>query len=221
MHPYLKFEPNTFEAQFFEEKSYAFSDGELICGVHNTTNSFFLVTEGAARVSILSSRGAERLMFYAHPGSLIGEGFCFWSEAESPEGIQAFAMGDCTVKKISHASFKKACLQNPDFAMLVIEKSYSKMSIIIEQLMYATFRDTVGQIASLLLAIFQEINESKADRQIRMTHQSMAAATGRTRVSVTHALSKIQDAGAIRLSRASIEVLDAKILEELSVEQGN
>ncbi len=221
MHPYLKFEPNTFEAQFFEEKSYRFSDGELICGIHNTTNAFFLVTQGAARVSIVSSRGAERLMFYAHPGSLIGEGFCFWSETESPEGIQAFAMGECTVKRISHASFRQACATNPDFAMLVIQKSYSKMSIIIEQLQYATFRDTVGQIASLLFAIFQEIHESHSDRLIRMTHQSMAAATGRTRVSVTHALNRIQESGAIRLSRASIEVLDARILEELSADPAN
>jgi CRP-like cAMP-binding protein len=70
----------------------------------------------------------------------------------------------------------------------------------------------------LLLAIFQEVQESQPDKLIRMTHQSMAAATGRTRVSVTHALSKIQEAGAIRLSRASIEVLDAKILGELSME---
>jgi hypothetical protein len=31
--------------------------------------------------------------------------------------------------------------------MLVLSKSYAKLSIIIEQLQYATFRDTVGQIA--------------------------------------------------------------------------
>lgn len=220
MQPYLKFEPNPIETSFFEDQTYEFADGDLICGEHNTKSSFFLITEGAARVSISSARGAERLMFYARPGNLIGEGFCFWSAGEHPDGIQAHAMGACKVKRISHSAFRQACAENPDFAMLVLSKSYAKLSTIIEQLQYATFRDTVGQIASLLLAIFQEVQESQPDKLIRMTHQSMAAATGRTRVSVTHALSKIQEAGAIRLSRASIEVLDAKILEKLSLEPG-
>jgi hypothetical protein len=44
----------------------------------------------------------------------------------------------------------------------------------------------------------------------------MAAATGRSRVSVTYSLGRLQSAGAIRLHRGRVEVLDEKMLLRLS-----
>lgn len=192
-----------------------YGDGEVICDPEVARHSVFIVRKGMVRVSLLSANGTERLLFYGRPGCLLGDIMCF-TEKDLPESLQAVAAGPCEVLRVSHEQLRAACARNPDLAMALLAYAYSKLNSLIHQLDYATFRDTCSQLAALLHAFVQEARAAGTVPErhclLHMTHQTLAAATGRSRVTVTYALNRLQDLGAIRLHRGRIEILDEAVL---------
>lgn len=221
MNPFLHFGDDQLARHFGDYQVVRHADGDVVCDGFSARHFVYIVRSGMVRVSLLSMKGSERLLFYGRSGSLMGDTMCFSPQKDVPEGLRVVSMGPCEVIRVSHEKFRAACARDPELAMGVIARSYSKVSRLIEQLEYATFRDTTCQLAALLQALAQEAypeGARSAPRLLHMTHQSMAAATGRTRVSVTYALNRLQESGAIRLSRGHIEVVDDGLLDEFAQE---
>ncbi len=192
-----------------------YKDGDVVYDNHSAEDMIYIVRQGIVRVSMLSRQGFECLLFYGYPGCLLGDAMCFSLQTVS-QGVLVVARGNCEVAQIKQSAFRAACAQHPELAMAVVRKAYVKFTSVLAQLEAAVFHDTVRQVASLVYA-FSEQTRRKPDSRsevsfLNITHQMLAAATGRTRVSITNALNRLQVEGAIRLRRCSIEVLDEKIL---------
>lgn len=121
------------------------------------------------------------------------------------------------------AEFRQLCSENADLVLALLRRAYGKVSCLIDQLDYATFRDTTVQVAALLHALWVETKgttrSSDSGDLFKVTHETIAAATGRTRVSVTYALKRLRTIGAVELYRGRIEVRDAAFLARLSQDE--
>lgn len=175
-------------------------------------------------MSILSTQGAERLLFYGHPGCLLGDTMCFGRQSDVPQGVRALAVTPCEVAKMPQREFRQRCVDHPELTLALLRRAYCKVAGLIEQLEYATFRDTTCQAAALLHAFWMETKRTSPSGDsahlLNITHQMIAAATGRTRVSVTYALNRLRGLGAIKLHRGRIEVVDEEVLARYADEAG-
>ncbi len=216
MNPFVNLDEDDFLSYFEAYPGIHIRDGALVCDNDSARDNIFIVRSGTVRVSIINMNGGERLLFYGRAGCLLGDTLCFSVQKDVPIGLQVVAVGPCEVVRISHERFRSLCSANVGIATAVISRAYSKIARLIEQLEYATFRDTTAQVAALVEALAREAGGGDQDIdtpvRIKMTHQMMAAATGRTRVSVTYGLNRLQEGGAIRLGRGYVEVIDPALL---------
>lgn len=205
MNPFLRTPTRELIDLFRNQPTEVYREGAFIGNHSSTRGRVLIVKSGTVRASILSPRGSERLLFYATPGCAIGDAMFFGEPVN--HGLRAVASTRCEIIKVRNGTFADALRDKPEVLMMMLTAACKKLTIAIEQLGYATFEDTTCQIADLLEALSGADADSTDTRVIRMTHQDLAEATGRTRVSITNALSRLQRAGMVRLSRGSIEVI--------------
>lgn len=222
MKPFLHWDEDDLAPHFERSRIVTKREGELICDVRSTRNNIYILRSGLLRVSLLSAKGAERLLFYGKPGCIVGDTMCFGHKEDVAPSLRVIAVVQCQLISVAHDEFRAACIHNPELAMSLLARAYSKIASLIEQLEYASFHDTSSQVAALIHAFASERRDSGSSagtmRLLHMTHQMMADVTGRTRVSVTYALNRLQHAGAIRLYRGRIEVLNEEVLASFNNE---
>ena len=206
--------------RFFEgARPVTFQPGARIADIEMLKDNALLITAGVIRISILTSDGRERLLFYGSAGSIIGDFITFGDHAVVPLGTQVHAISEVEALKMPQARLRASCAREPEVLMSLLSWAYGKIAALIEQLESATFRDTTAQVAALLEAFDAESRRAGASRGLLdLTHQEIASATGRTRVSVTYALNKLQQAGVIALGRGHIDVLDSSRLAMIATE---
>ncbi len=86
-----------------------------------------------------------------------------------------------------------------DFMFDLLSQRLASVMEIVDEI---AFRRMDARVASLLL------DRSKADAQVHLTHQEIAAELGTSREVVSRLLEDFTEAGLIRLGRGQIEVLD-------------
>jgi len=206
--------------RFFEgARPLKFEPGAWIADIELLKEHALLITAGVIRISILTADGRERLLFYGSAGSIIGDYITFGDCANVPLGIQVHAISAVEALKLPQARLRAACAREPEILLSLLSWAYGKIATLIDQLESATFRDTTAQVAALLDAFDAESMRAGGSRGLLdLTHQEIASATGRTRVSVTYALNKLQQAGVIALRRGHIDVLDRDQLALISTE---
>jgi CRP-like cAMP-binding protein len=86
---------------------------------------------------------------------------------------------------MARIEFIRLCQSAPELTYALLERAHNKISNLIEQVEVAAFQNTTAQVARLLNALWLETNRSRGSLGdlLRLTHQEIATATGRTRVS--------------------------------------
>lgn len=206
--------------RFFEGgRPVTFEAGAWIADIELLREHALLITAGVIRISILTADGRERLLFYGSAGSIIGDFITFGDFADAPLGTQVHAISAVEALKLPQARLRAACAQEPEILLSLLSWAYGKIATLIDQLESATFRDTTAQVAALLEAFDSESRRAGASRRwLDLTHQEIASATGRTRVSVTYALNRMQQAGVIALGRGHVDVVDPAQLSLIAIE---
>lgn len=205
MKPFHKVDSAPLFDHFRDYPSVIFASGDLVTDKDRSRDHVILIRSGTVKISMLSPKGSERLLYYASSGCVFGDSMVFGRQEDVSSSLRGYATERCEAIRIHHNAFHHAFDCNPQLFWCALAIAHRKFTIAIEQLEYATFKDTACQLADLLHAISAAQNASGAP--IRMTHQDLADATGRTRVSVTNALSRLQEEGVVRLNRGRIELV--------------
>lgn len=205
MKPFHKVDSAALLDHFRDCPSVIFEKGDVVVDKERSRDHVLLIRSGTVKISMLSAKGSERLLYYASAGCVFGDSMLFGRQEDVSDSLRGCATERSELIKLRHSVFRDALTQNPQLLFCALAVAHRKFTIAIEQLEYATFKDTECQLADLLEAI--SMARDKSGTPIRMTHQDLADATGRTRVSVTNALSRLQDAGVVRLNRGRIEVV--------------
>lgn len=209
MRPFLKLDCPALCEHFRSERGQIVEAGDFICDKLSTREHVVFIRSGTARISLVSPKGSERLLFFASSGCMFGDSMVFGRAEDVCLSLRGVAMDTCELIKVEHDVFRRTLVEHPELMWSVVDIAYRKFVIAIEQLEYAAFKDTESQVNDLLEAISND-GRGPDSPFAHMTHQDLADVTGRTRVSVTNALSRLRDAGKVRLSRGRVELLDRK-----------
>lgn len=169
-----------------------------------------MVKSGQLRAYILSEDGREitigRLFDYdvsLLSASCVMPDMQFNVLIEAEKDTEFWSLPACLFKNLMEESIAVA-----SFANSLISSNFSELMWLMEQIMWKSFDK---RLAGFLLGETRLENS----RELKITHEKIAAHLGTAREVVTRMLRYFQSEGMVKLSRGTIEVIDEKKLEAL------
>lgn len=188
--------------------------GETVVTEGEPCAGLFVVVQGRVRVVKISSEGREQVLLILGPGRTFNDVPVFDGGA-NPGNVEA--LDDGSVAVIPLGAMQALMERHPKIAVAatrVLASRLRTMTLMVESL---GFRDVTGRVATIIrdCAIGdQPLVEGVPHACAHITQQEMAAMTGTVREVVQRALKTLESAGAIRLGRARIEILNPDALED-------
>lgn len=190
--------------------SHTIPKGTLLHHGEDDCTGLILVQSGQLRVFITSEEGREITLY-----RLFERDICLFSASCMISSIQF----DITVIAEKETRF---WVIPPDFYQSLMERSVV-VSNYTNQLMAARFTDVMWLIEQIMWKSFDRrlahflLEESGIEdsTRLKLTHEIIASHLGTAREVVTRMLKYFQIEGMVRLTRGTIEILDADKLKEL------
>ena len=169
-----------------------------------------LVKNGQLRAYILSEDGREitisRLFGYdvsLLSASCVMPDMQFHVMIEAEKDTEFWSIPACLFKNLVDES-----LAVSNYARNLMSSNFSELMWLMEQIMWKSFDK---RLASFLL----EEAAIEGNRELKITHERIAAHMGTAREVVTRMLRYFQSEGMVKLTRGAVELTDQKRLEKL------
>ena len=177
--------------------------GKTLFSKGDPAEAVYVVIEGEVAIEIISPNGRIVHVATLRPGAVFGE------IAVLDKGVRTAdvrALSSALVLRISDTAFRELVENSPAFSRAIIDDLIEKLRNTDGQLEDISFKPLHARLASLLLDFVADAPETVPS--IKITQAALAERLSATREKVNVHLQSIQRAGAIKLRRGRIEVLD-------------
>lgn len=197
-----------FQISDLEGKIKKFEVGELLFESDSVMAGDYIgfITKGVAKFSLNSPDGKNRVVYFLSPSATVGE-MALISGRKYPHNLTVVAMTPMEVYFVSKHTLLRSFKEKPEVAYFVLTVFSEKLSILLDYLNGDSFYDSFTMTCSALLALKNE------EQKIEMSHKQLSEIIGVNRVTVSYALKKLQDMGAIKQKRNLIIVNNIEMIE--------
>lgn len=193
-------------------KKHSFVKGEYLYRQGDVDSRFYFVLRGRIQISTMREDGSEFVLEVMGRWAICGEGAAFDGEPRFSSGI---AQEDSEVIIFDVNKVCSAFREVPEFAVALLRISAMKQRILGIRTQYLASARPESRIAELLLRLadlYGKPEDGGVVIDISLTHEQIAAMTGTARVTITRALKRLRDQGAIQTRGKQIWILDASRL---------
>ena len=171
-------------------------------------STFYFLLSGRVQVSIFQNDGAEFILEVMGCWSMFGE-----SPAVDgyPRIATAITVEDSELLEFDIGVVTAAIPSNPELAISLLRVIALKQRILASRIQYLALPKPemrIGELLGRLSDLYGEQHNGRTLITISLTHEQIAAMTGATRVTVTRALKRLSEVGAIEIKQRRIWVLD-------------
>lgn len=189
-----------------------FAKGKELLAQGEAGDSLLILTEGSARVSMLTPNGREIVLAYAEPGAVLGEIALLDGE---PRTASATARYAGQYLRISRAAFERFIEQHPKVALRMLREMARRL-----RETDATIESDRAFAAGPRLARFlKRLTEQKADG-VRLagdlSQGELGNFVGMSRENINRQLAQWADAGVIELTQGKIRIIDGGYLAQIA-----
>lgn len=191
----------------YSRKSIVFHEGDY-------GDTLYIIKGGRIKIAKVAIDGREKTLTILQPGDFFGEMAIF---DNLPRSATAEAIdNDVHLYSISKGDFDRLIHENPSIALKIMKDMTRRIRKINQQVEDLAFKDVFGRVASTIYQLLEteEKIQGRELRRLRMTHQDLANMVGSSRETVTRALNRLQNKGAIAISHQQIEVVDREFLAD-------
>ncbi len=192
-----------------QERSY--DRGEMVILEGEPCRAVYFVKAGRVKVFKTSPEGKEQVLQITRPGESFNEVPVFDGD---PNAASAAALDATDLYLISSEDMQRLMRDLPAMSANVIQVLAHRLRHLVALVEDLSFRQVSGRVAKILLK--QVEDGAKPEGAERLTQQQMATMAGTAREMVGRALKSLEQAGAIRMERGRIIILDKKILERMA-----
>jgi CRP-like cAMP-binding protein len=181
--------------------------GDLVCGVDEYGSALYLVVEGAAKLSVVSSEAREAILRLAGPWEAVGFPVPGWRPPH-PTRVEAFTA--CEVVKVPKAFVERAVRENPEVALDLTTLLGLELALREELFACLLPRTTEARLARLLPILARRFGEAREGCWIidlRLTHYDLAEMVASTRESVTAAVNAFRRRGVLEKKAGIVSIL--------------
>ena len=189
-----------------------FGPGQVIFHLGDPGGLLYLISRGKVKISHTTPEGQEVVLAILGPGDFFGE-LALLDDA--PRSATAEALESTETWTLHREEFINYLLDNPDFALHVLQTLARHIRRLNVQLADIFFLDLPGRLARTLLHLADQYGDYTTDGTIinlSLTQTDLAEMTGATRVSINKALGRFRRAGWIRVTGRQVTLLDREAL---------
>lgn len=185
--------------------------GEILINNYDGNYNQFLglLVEGHAKMVMYNEEGKETVITFLRPVCSFGD-INFFVERNIPYTLAIIAVTPVKYSIMTKKDVSQLLKDDPEIAMFFLKSTSNKIASLVSRLHGEFFNSSLVVITEVLLA-FSSINQ-----EIRMSHSEISEAVGRNRVTVTKALLKLKDIGAIEQKKRKIVIKNQKMLQNIS-----
>jgi CRP-like cAMP-binding protein len=191
-----------------------YPEGSALVEEGDPGDSLHTIMSGLVRIWTASRDGEEATITMLGPGDSLGELSLLDGR---PRSATATAARDTESLIVSREDFLNWLSERPAAAPAILETMSLRVRRTTQQLSDFQLLDLSQRIAKQVLRelAVREAEPVEGGRRVRVRQQDLADSVGATREAVNHHLRSFQEAGWVRLGRASITVLDPQALRVL------
>ncbi len=189
----------------------SFERGDVIILEGEPCEAIYFVKSGRVKVFKTSPEGKEQILKIMKPGDTFNEVPVF-DCGPNPASVEA--LDPTSLYLIRGEDMQRLMQEVPAISRNVIRILASRLRHLVELVEDLSFRHVTGRVAKILLQYARE--SAASDGGSRLTQQQMATMAGTAREMVGRALKGLEQAGAIRMDKGRIAILNRDVLERLS-----
>lgn len=193
------------DGDLFRKRS--FGPGQMVYEQGDIDSRFYIVMDGLVRLSMFRSDGTEVILELMGPRTLCGEG-------PALDGLPRFASGlavePSLLLEFDAARMDQIAARHPRFAAALLRVTALKQRVLANRLEQFSSRDPETRILEMFERLGKVFKHRHAEGGLpvpRLTHDQIAAMTGNTRVTVTRALGRLRERGAISIVDGQIVLM--------------
>lgn len=193
--------------------------GEQLYGPGDAISQLFVVHSGRVRVLRLAANGHEQLVRVAGPGDVVGEHA--FVTGDRPDH-RVVALGRATMCVFDHRDLGGLLAAHPGIVMQMLRSVTRRLEAVEARLAAMSASDVTGRLAEYLvgLPIAAETlaaGDGRTRVRLPMPKKDLASYLGTTPESLSRALRRLHDQGAVTSGRGPIVVIhDVEALERLA-----
>jgi CRP-like cAMP-binding protein len=151
----------------------------------------YRLEEGLVKVSMVSPKGAERILAILGPGSIVGD---MAMVDGRPRSASVTALRDCKLRFISRAAFEAVATSNPDVYKHLLNLVATRLRATDQVVAAGTFLPVKGRVARALLdlakAFGNDVGGGRVVIRQKLSQSDVAAMAGIARENVSRILNE-------------------------------
>lgn len=193
-----------------------YKKGEALIPLNSAVDRLGYLKRGRAGRLIITAAGAEKFIKIIGDHGIVGE-VMFFKQQISDYSFEAIE--DCECYWFDRETVDRVFLKDEAFIQALIQWFCNRMLSLNAQVQDSMREDTYHRVCKFIeeyVKAFGTVDEQRIySYEGKLSHYDIAKYLGVNRVSVTRAISKLQETGIIKKDRRKLVVLDMTYLEEM------
>lgn len=176
----------------------------------------FIVKSGRLRVTSYQADGAEKQLFVAEKGAMVGESSCLNAKAHNTSAV---AIVDSMVWCIPGTELVAGMQKNWTLNRQVISLLCRKKDILFQQMLELSFNQSLQRVAQLLLNLCHQYGRADPAGtciNVRFTHQDVASMVNASRVTVSNIFNMFTERGILQKKGGYFILTDLAAMQALA-----
>jgi CRP/FNR family transcriptional regulator, cyclic AMP receptor protein len=169
-----------------------------------------ILTEGTARVSMLTAGGREIVLAYAEPGAVLDGG-------ERTASVTATSAGSAL--QLGRNALKDFSASHPEFAWSLMQQLARRLRTADQTIESDRAYASGPRLARYLKRLIRKDSLEKTHR-VELSQTELGNFAGMSREHINRQLRSWEESGVISLEQGRVRVLDADMLEDISESEG-
>ncbi|KTE22161.1 Crp/Fnr family transcriptional regulator [Sphingopyxis sp. H050] len=175
-----------------------------------------ILTEGTARVSMLTAGGREIVLAYAEPGAVLGE-IALLDGGERTASVTATSAGSAL--QLGRNALKDFSASHPEFAWSLMQQLARRLRTADQTIESDRAYASGPRLARYLKRLIRKDSLEKTHR-VELSQTELGNFAGMSREHINRQLRSWEESGVISLEQGRVRVLDADMLEDISESEG-
>lgn len=170
-----------------------------------------ILTEGTARVSMLTAGGREIVLAYAEPGAVLGE-IALLDGGERTASVTATSAGSAL--QLGRNALKDFAASHPEFTWSLMQQLARRLRTADQTIESDRAYASGPRLARYLKRLIRKDSAEKSHR-VELSQTELGNFAGMSREHINRQLKSWEESGVISLEQGRVRVLDADMLEDI------
>ncbi|HMO75405.1 MAG TPA: Crp/Fnr family transcriptional regulator [Sphingopyxis sp.] len=192
-----------------------FVKGKELLAQGDAGDSLLILTEGSARVSMLTAGGREIVLAYAEPGAVLGE-IALLDGGERTASVTATSAG--AALQLGRNAMRDFAASHPEFAWSLMQQLARRLRTADQTIESDRAYASGPRLARYLRRLIR--TDVETAQRVELSQTELGNFAGMSREHINRQLRSWEESGIIALEQGRVRVLDVDTLEDISESEG-